>query len=204
MKGPAGLRALTLAAFMLVPLTVLFADRPLSTAMHALGRPAWAPALTHIADAPLPLAGIVLLGAGAAALAGWRPGRHGRVLLAAALATLVARAAADELKLAFGRPWPETWVDRNPSWIGTHTFGFFPFHGGRGFASFPSGHTVDITAPCAVLWRTVPRARIVAALLVAAVAVGLVAADFHFAGDVLAGLYVGVVVAYGLTALIAV
>ncbi len=204
MSRLASMRAATLAAIILVPLAILLADRPISTAMHALARPAWAPALTHIADAPLPLAGIGLLTAGLAALAGWRPGRHGRALLAACLATLVARAAADELKLVFGRPWPETWVDRNPSWIGTHTFGFFPFHGGRGYASFPSGHTIDITAPCAVLWRSVPRARTLAALLVAAVAIGLVVSDFHFTSDVLAGLYVGVVVAYGLTALMAV
>jgi membrane-associated phospholipid phosphatase len=44
----------------------------------------------------------------------------------------------------------------------------------------------------------------VAALLVLAVAAGLLASDFHFLGDVLAGLYLGVAVAYGLTALIAV
>ena len=198
-----GLRAATVAALVLVPLCILFLDRPVATAMHRLGRPAVAVSLTYIADATLPLAGLALLAAGLAALGGWQPGRGARNVLAAAVATLVARALADQLKFAFGRVWPETWVANNPSWIRDHVFGFSPFHGGRGWASFPSGHTIDIATPCAVLWRLAPRWRAVAAALVLAVAGGLLASDFHFLGDVLAGLYVGVVVAYGLTALIA-
>jgi membrane-associated phospholipid phosphatase len=152
---------------------------------------------------PLPLAGLALLAAGVAYLAGGRPGRGGRVVLVAAIATLVARAVCDELKIAFGRTWPETWVENNPSWIRDHTWLFHPFHGGRGYASFPSGHTTDIAAPAAVLWRCVPRWRWVAVVPVVLVAGGLVASDFHYVSDVLAGLYLGVVVAYGVSALIA-
>ena len=201
-----GLRTALLAILVLVPCAVLLLDRPISTAMHGFGRPALAVWLTHIADWPVPLAIVVLMAGGLGALAGWRPGSTGQVVLAASVATLVARAGADGLKLAFGRPWPETWVDANPSWIGTHVFGFFPFHGGRGYASFPSGHMVDIAAPCAVLWRTVPRGRWgrwLAALLVTAVAAGLVASDFHFVSDVLSGLGLGIAAGYGVAALMA-
>lgn len=188
-----------------VVLAYLFVDRPVATLAHDVWhRPALGVALTHIADVPLPLAGAALVAAGLQWLAGGRPDAGAaRAVLATAIAILVARAFADELKFVFGRPWPETWVDANPSWIGTHVFGFFPLHGGRGYASFPSGHTIDIAAPCAALWRFVPRLRLLAVALVLAVAGGLVASDYHFVSDVLAGAYVGIVIGYGVTALIA-
>ena len=72
------------------------------------------------------------------------------VLAAASLA--VAAGVKDHLKLAFGRTWPETWVRDNPSLIRDGVYGFNPFHGGPGFAAFPSGHTAAICAVMSVLW----------------------------------------------------
>jgi len=181
------------SAVLLMLVSVVFLDRPLATASHAfLARPVWAVWLTYIADLPDPAAVVGLAVAGAAWLAGWRPGAWGRVLLAACLATLAASAAKDVLKEVAGRPWPESFVAGAPSWITTGTFGFFPFHGGRGFASFPSGHTTVISAPCAALWR--PAGRFAPWLLVPPVAVvaGLLGADYHFLSDCLAGAALGV------------
>jgi len=181
---------------LLIVLSFAFADRPLSTWSHvALHRPAWCVWLTWIADLPAPLAVVTLTCMGVAWLCGWRPGPVARLALAVCLATLAADAAKDVLKLAFGRTWPETWVNHNPSWIGTATYGFFPFHGGQGWASFPSGHTTSITAPCAALWRALPRLRAVLVMLPLLVAIGLIGADFHFLSDCLAGAGVGVLVA---------
>ena len=172
--------------------SILLLDRPVATAMHALHRPAWCVWLTWIADVPVPGAVLALAGAGFAWLCGWRPGAFGRVLLAACIATLMADAAKDVLKLGFGRLWPETWVQNNPSWIADHRFGFAPFHGGPGWASFPSGHTTVISAPCAVAWRHTGRPfRPAWAVLPALVAVGLLGADFHFLGDCIAGALLG-------------
>ena len=194
----------TLAAVLATLAAWFFVDRPVATLAHdAWRRPAIGVDLTYLANPWLPIAGAVLLGGGAAFLCGWRPGPRGRTALVAAVAVLVARVVADEFKWAFGRPWPETWIDRNPSWIGTHTFGIFPFHGGRGYASFPSGHTIDMAAPATVLARLVPRLRPLAVALVVAVGTGLVVSDFHFVSDVLAGAYVGTVVGYGVMALMA-
>ena len=152
----AGLRrsaAIVLAAGLLaVTLSYVLLDQPVATAVHLLHRPQWCVWLTWIADVPGPASTLGLAAGGAAWLAGWKPGPWGRILLAACIATLAASAAKDVLKFAFGRPWPETWVNNNPSWIGTHTYGLYPFHGGAGWASFPSGHTTVITAPCAALW----------------------------------------------------
>ncbi len=179
--------AMVLAAGLLaVALAYALLDQPIATAVHALHRPRWCVWLTWIADAPAPAAMLGLAAAGVAWLAGWKPGPWGRLLLAACIATLAASAAKDLLKFAFGRPWPETWVNNNPSWIGTHTYGLYPFHGGAGWASFPSGHTTVISAPCAALWPA-RRLRPLLAALPALVVVGLLGCDFHFLSDCLAG-----------------
>jgi hypothetical protein len=109
----------------LVLLAIGFADRPFSTWVHARFHGdqgfIW---LTWIVDPIPPLAVVGLIGAGIAAAAGWRPGAKGRVLLAGCLSTVAALVVKDELKILFGRTWPETWTNNNPSWIGNGTFGF--------------------------------------------------------------------------------
>lgn len=158
--------------------------------------------LTHIVD-PVPLLAVLgFVGLGIAALADWRGGPVSRVLLQACIATLVAILIKDQLKYAFGRPWPETWVNDNPSWIRDGVYAFAPFHGGAGWSSFPSGHMTAITAPAAVLWRCGPSWRAVAALPVVLVAVGLYGADFHFVGDIVAGTTLGAVCAALVVALL--
>jgi membrane-associated phospholipid phosphatase len=117
-------------------------------------------------------------------------------VLAAACATLLAIAVVFVLKYAFGRMWPDTWVENNPSWIRNHDFGFMPFHGGPGYASFPSGHTTRITAPFAVLWQRMPRFRLLWVVPPLLVVIGLLAANFHFLSDCLAGIWLGAACAW--------
>jgi membrane-associated phospholipid phosphatase len=100
-------------------------------------------------------------------------------LIRAASALCVTFAAKDQLKYAFGRTWPETWVNNNPSFIKDGVFGFFPFHGGTGWSAFPSGHTATIVAFVATLWVIWPRWRPLYA--------GLIGADYHWISDITAG-----------------
>jgi membrane-associated phospholipid phosphatase len=177
-----------------VGLSIAFLDRPIATYSHdVIHHPEWAKLLTKLAILPDPLALAAL--AVVTVLYFWR-GRlsfGGRTAAAAALATLLATMAVIILKIAFGRLWPETWlVPPNPSWINTHQYGFQPFHSGIGYESFPSGHTTRITAPFAVLWRRLPRYRVLWVLPTLLVMVGLLASDFHFLGDCLAGIYLGI------------
>lgn len=188
----------------LVTLCVAFVDRPAAFLSHAdLAGQRWAfVALTHLVDPVPPLAVAGAASAGLAALLGWRPGAVGRSLIACCLAALVAIALKDQLKLAFGRLWPETWVQNNPSLIRDDAYGFFPFHGGPGWSSFPSGHTTMMTAPMAALWGRLPRWRPILALPVVLVMVGLFGADYHFVGDMVAGLYLGAACGVGAAALL--
>ncbi len=177
--------------------TVLFCiavvDRPAATWSHAQfsGHDTVFRGLTHIVDPLLPSAGLGLAVAAVAGSCGWRPRRAGHTLIACCFAVLVSYAIKEQLKFDFGRLWPETWVDGNPSWIHDGAYGFFPFHGKTGWSSFPSGHMTAITAPVAVLWAQWPRWRPILSMPVILVAVGLYGADFHFVGDMAAGCCLG-------------
>jgi len=95
------------------------------------------------------------------------------------------------LKFAFGRTWPETWVQDNPSLIrdGVHNFNLF--HGGAGFASFPSGHMVAICAIMSVFWICWPRFQPLWAICIGLVFIGQLGANYHFLSDLIAGGSVG-------------
>jgi membrane-associated phospholipid phosphatase len=182
------------SGILLIGLSIAFADKPLATFSHDVIRhPAWAKLLTKLADPLQPLAIAALLVVAVIYVRQRFLGPLARTVASVAFATLLATVLVIVLKVAFGRLWPETWLQNppNPSWINTHQFGFQPFHGGIGYESFPSGHTTRITAPFAVLWQRVPRYRPLYLVPIVLVTVGLLASDFHFLSDCLAGLYLG-------------
>jgi membrane-associated phospholipid phosphatase len=175
--------------FALVALAYFFADRELATVLKPYtGGVKYFPWLTHIVD-PLPLlATIGAAVAGARLLLRDSPGPIETAILRLCCAILIAIAAKEALKFAFGRTWPETWVNNNPSYFGTpSTYGFFPFHGGPGYASFPSGHTAVITAFAGALWFLCPKLRWLSIAAPLAVVIGLLGADHHWLSDIVAG-----------------
>jgi membrane-associated phospholipid phosphatase len=132
----------------------------------------------------------------------WGPFRRWEhALLAACVALIVADQFKETLKHAFGRYWPDTWINKNPSLIGDGAYGFHPFdtgswdsHTGGWYDSFPSGHTARTLALAAVVWIVYPGLRWACIATSVAVAVGLVGMDYHFVGDVIAGGFVGALV----------
>lgn len=185
-----GVSALSCAALLLV--SVLFLDRPIAFAMHrAFHHSAWFLLPAAIGQVPLSGALPALIAACVAGSFGWRPRRHGWTVIMAAVAALLTIAVKTELKEIFGRTWPETWSHGNPSLIRDGVYGFFPFHGGEGWSSFPSGHTAAIAAVAGFLWWRVPRLRPLWAGLVLVTAAGLLCGNIHFLGDIIAGAYLG-------------
>jgi membrane-associated phospholipid phosphatase len=187
---------------LLIIIAFLYLDRPLAEFAHDHLRDHFTSSVfreqifqwfTDIAATvePLSVWGLGIIGV--IALLTGRTSPVARILIAAAVAALIADAAKGELKYIFGRPWPETWIDNNPSFIQDNVYGFFPFHGGAGWASFPSGHTTLVTAPLTVLWFGVPRLRWLAVLVPVLVMIGLIGLDYHFLSDCLAGVVVGTV-----------
>lgn len=136
----------------------------------------------------LPAAGICMACTVLARLRGTR--LPARIWLVSSVATLAGTAAKDELKWIFGRPWPGTWLHHG-------IYGFHPFSTSLWFGAFPSGHTAYISAPLCVLWVLAPRYRVFCGGVIALVMIGLVAAGYHFVGDVLGGLLTGMACAWG-------
>lgn len=180
------------AALFLIVLSYFFADREVASALrpHLTGvRPfIW---LTYIATPLTPLASILIVAAGVRALMRHPLTALDSAVLRIASAILIAGILTHELKEVFGRTWPETWINNNPSYFGNGAYGFFPFHGGGGYASFPSGHTTVVSAFAAALWFMWPSVRWIGIAAVLAVAAGLLGADYHWLSDIIAGGTVG-------------
>jgi membrane-associated phospholipid phosphatase len=175
-----------------VAVCYLWLDRPLALLVHAHSaqRETFA-RLTYFPDLLIPLAAAAFVAFGLWALAG-RPLSKGVTAgVLCSISLIVAETIKSQLKFAFGRLWPDTWVQNNPSFIQDGAYGFNFFHGGPGYASFPSGHTAATCAVISVLWIMFPKLRPVYALIVLAVAAGLIGANYHFLSDVIAGGFVG-------------
>jgi membrane-associated phospholipid phosphatase len=172
-------------------------DRPVARLAHdQLQRFDLFTRLTYIPEVVTPLVIIAFAAIALRALSGGPLSKLQTVAALAAASLAVGAAVKDQLKFAFGRTWPETWVRDNPSFIRDGVYGFDPFHGGPGYAAFPSGHTTAICAVMSVLWICYPRFRALYAIGIAAVAIGLIGANFHFVGDVIAGGFLGVSVGW--------
>jgi len=124
--------------------------------------------------------------------------RWQKVLLVACLSLIVADDFRISLGDVFGRYWPETWTHDNPSLIGTGTYGFHPFQRGDDIGSFPSGHACRILGFAAVWMIAMPRSRtvqIAVIVLCAPMLLSLVAMNYHFVSDVIAGGVLGAIIA---------
>lgn len=103
----------------------------------------------------------------------------------------------DELKVIFGRTWPNTWANDNPSWIKNQVFGFFPFTIiGNAYMSFPSGHSATSMIVSTFIWHTYRNiyARTFAVFAILLQVVGLLLLSHHWLSDTIAGMFVGMVI----------
>jgi len=177
-------------------------DRPISTFARGrlVGQKTYTE-LTHIPDPFIPVAVIVFVLIGLWILASQPLVKALTTTLLCSISVIMAEAIKNQLKYAFGRTWPDTWVDNNPSFIRDGVYGFNPFHGGPGYMSFPSGHLSLTCAIVSVLWIAYPKFRPLYAVVVLAVVVGLVGANYHFLSDIIAGGFVGASTGWIVTAM---
>lgn len=177
-------------------------DQPIARLVHAQIQHHEAfVGLTHIPDPFLPLAVVTFIGLGLRALFGKRLSKIQDAALVCSVSLVAVEATNNQLKFVFGRTWPNTWVENNPSFIRDGVYGFNPFHGGPGYASFPSGHAAIVCAVIAVLWIFYPKPRLIYWVVGLTVAVGLIGANYHFLSDIIAGSFVGISTGWMTTAL---
>lgn len=184
-----------IACFALVLFCYLFVDRPVAFFVHdhKLSHHVFLKWLTLPppilqAWAPVALVAVVLLRLRAPQR------RWERTVFAAGIAIIIADQFRESLSAVFGRDWPDTWSDNNPSLIRDGAYGFHLFHGSAAQGSFPSGHTARTVAIAAVVWIAYPRWRWACVAMSAAVAGGLLGMNYHFASDVIAGGFIGGIV----------
>jgi membrane-associated phospholipid phosphatase len=103
---------------------------------------------------------------------------------------LITNALVLPMKYMFGRTSP---LYGHPSLLVDGAYGFNFFTAGQ--YAFPSGHMASICALACILWATYPKFKPLYLVGVSAVAIALVAGDFHFLSDVLAGGFLGITVA---------
>ena len=135
---------------------------------------------------------IVFVICGLVAIMGRRFPKLEAAVAMCAISTLATTIIKDQLKFAFGRTWPDTWGPRIVSYLRDNAYGFHFFQFGKSFESFPSGHAAVAAAVLSVVWISFPKGRVIYAIGVVAVDIGLVALNLHFFSDVVAGTFLGV------------
>jgi membrane-associated phospholipid phosphatase len=187
----------TMAAVALLAGTAsyFFLDRPIAYFAHEHLRQAVFVQMQRLSEPLLPAAVTIAIVTGGLHLSGRTLARWQKILFFCSVAILATTGIADELKGVFGRTWPETWSNNNPSLIRDGVFGFNPGRSGRAYSAFPSGHTADIATAATLLWALWPRLWPISVLAVAVVVVGLVGANYHFLSDMIGGGFLGASVA---------
>lgn len=175
----------------------LWLDRPIALWVHHhslrphQGLIHWLAA--NIANPLIPVAAVTAVGLLLRAIVlRSMPRNYEAAALICSLSVLVTEALKRQLKFVFGRAWPETWVNNNPSFIRNGDYQFHFMHGGDVYQSFPSGHMATACAVIAVLWVLYPKWRWIYSAVVLIVGLGLVLLNLHFLSDVLAGAFVGI------------
>jgi membrane-associated phospholipid phosphatase len=198
--NPPGKIRLSAGGFLLAAILVVFSSEFLD-ARIALGfdrllrsDPLLAHYTSHIPDLLLPS---VLVLSGAMWAMYLRRVRRGsrdekaRFFLLSGTAMPVAFVAKLMLKYLFGRMNTRAWLE-NPEDLSFHWF-----HGGGQYSSFPSGHMAVFATLAVACWLFFPKYRVACLAVMIALGFAVVATDYHYLSDVIAGGYLGLVVFVG-------
>jgi membrane-associated phospholipid phosphatase len=115
--------------------------------------------------------------------------RHTSFLRACGTVLPIAFVAKFIFQYVFGRSDPHSWLFFH------HPPHFYWFRIDEGYGCFPSGHMTVFTAFIAILSRYYRRYRPVFVALLILLALALIGTDYHFVSDVVAGLFLGMVLA---------
>jgi membrane-associated phospholipid phosphatase len=183
------------AAF--VTISYQWFDRPVALLIYEIfgGRRVFPTEVAEVAVriSKIPLAtAVVFVICGLVATMGRRFSKRGAAVAMSAVSLLATIIIKDQLKFAFGRTWPDTWGSGIVSFVRDNVYGFHFFQSGKSFESFPSGHAAAAAAVLSVVWILFPELRVICAIGVIAVDLGLVALNLHFLSDVVAGSFVGI------------
>jgi membrane-associated phospholipid phosphatase len=181
--------AALLASICVIVVSVVWLDRPIAYFVNdAFGQNLIVGSFTGARSLFSPLAVLVFLVFVARRIA-LRPfGRLDVALILTDLSIILTKPLVAELKVAFGRTWPQY---HTPSLIGDGAFAFKFFQSGPSFGSFPSGHMASICALFVVFWLWYPAYWLIYTAAIVGMAAALVIGNYHFLSDVIGGALVG-------------
>jgi membrane-associated phospholipid phosphatase len=180
--------ALSLLLTLLVNLCVNYLDAPLD---HFYVNLHWSRLTSNLPDLLLQL--VLLITCASLALYRIRANR-GLFDSVTRLAQLLAWAAPASflvksvLKIICGRVNTRVWLQQ------PDLYGFHWLQRREGCEGFPSGHMLVVVALLAAVWRFFPKCRPWCLLLGLLLGGALIATDYHFLSDVVAGAYLGILV----------
>lgn len=178
-------------------LSILWLDRPIALWVHDRFGEVFEkhPIAVRLADTKIlsiPLvAACLFIISGLVALARRHFSKPEAIVALCSISMLAAVVVKDELKVAFGRTWPDSWQPGILSLVRNGVYGFHFFHSGKSFESFPSGHAAIATAILSVMWLLVPNVRLICGICIVGIDCGLIALNLHFLSDVIAGSFTG-------------
>ncbi len=177
----------------LIIVSTRFWDRSIADAMHAFGYSS--SFLKLLSQTPVLLEVIATVFIASVLI------KCSRERFSSLIINLIATIALSSLvrvsaKVAFGRTWPETWINSNPSWINDNIEVFHPFSQSVAYHSFPSGHALFTFSLATVFWYHFPRLRPIWLACMLAVLIGQLGLNYHFLGDLLAGATLGTLIAH--------
>jgi membrane-associated phospholipid phosphatase len=193
MIRPRAWGAAFLTSICFIVASVAWLDRPIAYFVNdAFGQNVIVGSFTGTPSFFSPLAVLVFLVFVARRIARRPFGRLDTALILTDLSIVVAKLLVAQLKVVFGRTWPQY---HTPSLIGDGTYAFRFFQSGPSFESFPSGHMASICAFFFVFWLWYPAYWLIYTTAIVAMAAGLVIGNYHFLSDVIGGAVVGCVTA---------
>jgi len=125
----------------------------------------------------------------------WQKYKCFNIFFLAMISVAISVQVKDLLKYVFGRYWPDTWINGNPSLIVHNAYGFHFFQKGSEYSSFPSGHTTVTFAFFCVFVYFYPKFKNYFYIPMFLLGLGQVLKHYHFLSDVVAGGFLGWVVA---------
>jgi len=164
----------------------LWLDRPIALWVHgATGNKRLPTALTDSQFSSISfISACAFVICGLAAISGRRFSKPETTITMSVLSMVSTVLIKDQLKLIFGRTWPEMFINNG-------VYGFNYFHYGRPFESFPSGHAAVAAAALFIPLFLFSKLRTVMITCIVAIDIGLVMLNLHFLGDVIAGTFLG-------------
>ena len=184
------------SALLLMPLLVLcvrFLDIPVALYVknHLYGNARWSSLTSELPDLLLIVVLLTTFAALSLYLVRAKKGIYDQLTWLARLVTWIAPASyllKYLLKVVFGRVNTRFWL-QDPG-----LYGFYWFERREGCDGFPSGHMLVVVALLAAVWRFYPKSRPFCLAAECLLGLALIATNYHFLSDVIAGAYAGVLI----------